>query len=194
MIEEINKGLYRKLYNFFPQDIYDDLVKLATSDQTPNITKHIPNRRTREGQAKYLDLPCFQNLNYNNPELDRAVEYTEMFMSTRGIERERTPTDSLGVLQGTPVGGDYGIHCDSPQKLLTLLIYIHPQQCDGTIFYDRNKENPVEDEWIPNSGYWFSGDRVHSSPPHSYKNTSDEMRWVYMWNYRGTREDFNSAP
>jgi hypothetical protein len=80
-------------------------------------------------------------------------------------------------LSFTHSGESYPIHHDK-NKALSCIIYIG-ESGNGTIFYDRNRENPIEIPWKHNCGYYFYPSMDH---PHAYSNKSSEMRTVSLIN------------
>ena len=80
-------------------------------------------------------------------------------------------------LSFTPLGMSYPLHYDK-NKLLSCIIYIG-ESGNGTIFYDRNTENPIEIPWKHNCGYYFYPSMHHG---HEYANKSSEMRTVSLIN------------
>ena len=99
-------------------------------------------------------------------------------------------TNSNCRLQTTMPGTAYKTHRDSEAKQVSLIIYLIGK--DGTVFYeDAEKKNldgvwrwygsnPSVDTFTPNTGYWF--DNHESQVWHSYKNTQDTPRWIFMYN------------
>ena len=83
-------------------------------------------------------------------------------------------------LRCSPPGEDYEIHKDSTNKLLTCLIYLEPEVSNGTFFHESKDDLPgIEHKWKRGTGYIFKSGRGSF---HSYKNTTDNLRWVYMAN------------
>ena len=177
-----------KLNDFFPQEMYDELRTVAEQN-TPE--------QTSAGKRKNL-LSVHHAL---NPDINQYVyDYFDQHVNGTYIHDHKDNMDCRGRLQGLPPQNEYKIHQDFYQKVITLLIYISPQDADGTVFYKdaqgitqwgfgvpyaEEGTQIVEDTWTPNSGYWFD----HKQAPwHSYTNRSQTwMRWVYMWNLIDTR-------
>lgn len=84
-------------------------------------------------------------------------------------------------LQSTPPNFSYPIHLDSNQKVLSGVIYLHPESSTGTFLHDniddiKGKEIP----WKVNRAFFFS--RTPSDSWHSYRGDSLGFRWVLVFN------------
>ena len=91
-------------------------------------------------------------------------------------------------------GKDYRfpIHDDTPNKLLSGVIYLYPKKNVGTIFY-KNKygDNKKEIEWKENRGVFFS--RIERESWHSFRGdgNSNRVALVYNLNTLKIREVYN---
>ena len=91
-------------------------------------------------------------------------------------------------------GKDYKfpIHDDTPNKLLSGVIYLYPKKNVGTIFY-KNKygDNKKEIEWKENRGVFFS--RIDRESWHSFRGdgNSNRVALVYNLNTLKIREVYN---
>ena len=57
----------------------------------------------------------------------------------------------------TNKNSNFPIHDDTPNKLLSGVIYLYPNKNSGTIFYnDKNGSNKTIVDWKPNRGVFFS--------------------------------------
>lgn len=89
-------------------------------------------------------------------------------------------------LQKTMPLVEYPIHRDFSGKIVSLIIYLIGK--DGTVFYENAEKkgkvfygiNPTVDTFTPNTGYWF--DNQKNNHWHSYQNTQDTPRWIFMYN------------
>ena len=80
-------------------------------------------------------------------------------------------------------GADYQfpIHDDTPNKLLSGVVYISPKQNSGTIFYDNKKgDGKKMVDWKVNRAVFFS--RVEKETWHSYKGDGKSNRFVLVYN------------
>ena len=74
----------------------------------------------------------------------------------------------------------FSIHDDTPNKLLSGVIYLSPEKNAGTLFYDNKLgDNKREIKWLQNRGVFFS--REERKSWHSYEgdNISNRIALVY---------------
>ena len=75
---------------------------------------------------------------------------------------------------------DYPIHNDTPNKLLSFVIYLSPEKSFGTKFFDNKKgEGEKNINWKVNRAVFFKHE--HKSW-HSFHNGSDGIRRVLVYN------------
>ncbi len=75
----------------------------------------------------------------------------------------------------------FPIHDDTPDKLLSGVIYISPNENTGTIFYDNKKgHNKTVIDWKVNKGIFFS--RLENETWHSYEGDGKNNRIVLVLN------------
>ena len=80
-------------------------------------------------------------------------------------------------------GADYQfpIHDDTPNKLLSGVVYISPKQNSGTIFYDNKKgDGKKMVDWKVNRAVFFS--KVEKETWHSYKGDGKSNRIALVYN------------
>lgn len=71
-------------------------------------------------------------------------------------------------------GFEYPIHTDAPEKLFSLVLYISPDEADGTRIYNANETGPVEVvPWKPNTALAF--DRTPNTM-HAYGSSVQNRR------------------
>lgn len=81
----------------------------------------------------------------------------------------------------TEKNSKFPIHDDTPNKLLSGVIYIAPEKNNGTFYYnDKNGSNKTNTEWKPNRGAFFS--RKERSTWHSYEGDGKNNRVVLVYN------------
>ena len=83
----------------------------------------------------------------------------------------------------TDTGTNYNfpIHNDTPNKLLSGVIFLSPEKSEGTKFYKNKKgdgENSIE--WKVNRGVFFS--RLENHSWHSFNNGENGVRRVLIYN------------
>jgi hypothetical protein len=79
----------------------------------------------------------------------------------------------------------FPIHDDTPNKLLSGVIYLNPIKNSGTYFYDNKKgDNKKEVEWKQNRAVFFS--RAEQKTWHSFKGDGESSRLVLVYNLMTT--------
>jgi hypothetical protein len=79
----------------------------------------------------------------------------------------------------------FPIHDDTPNKLLSGVIYLNPIKNSGTYFYDNKKgDNKKEVEWKQNRAVFFS--RAEQKTWHSFKGDGVSSRLVLVYNLMTT--------
>lgn len=84
-------------------------------------------------------------------------------------------------------GKDYKfpIHDDTPNKLLSGVIYLNPKKNSGTIFYDNKRgDNKKAVEWLQNRAVFFS--RSEKKTWHSFQGDGVSTRLVLVYNLMTT--------
>ncbi len=77
----------------------------------------------------------------------------------------------------------FPIHDDTPDKLLSGVIYLYPQENTGTKFYDNhNGDNERLVDWKINRGVFFS--RIERESWHSYESNGLENRLTLIFNLK----------
>ena len=76
----------------------------------------------------------------------------------------------------------FPIHDDTPNKLLSGVVYLKPESNSGTIFYKDKKDTSNKEivEWKPNRAVFFS--RTERSTWHSYQGDGKSNRIVLVYN------------
>ena len=75
----------------------------------------------------------------------------------------------------------FPIHDDTPNKLLSGVIYINPQKSSGTNFYEnKKKKNKTTIEWKQNRAVFFA--RKEMKTWHSYNGDGQSTRLVLVYN------------
>ena len=81
----------------------------------------------------------------------------------------------------TEKNSKFPIHDDTPNKLLSGVIYLSPEKNNGTFFYnDKKGSNKTNAEWKPNRGVFFS--RKERNTWHSYEGDGKNNRVVLVYN------------
>lgn len=86
----------------------------------------------------------------------------------------------------TKKNSKFPIHDDTPDKLLSGVIYLYPENNSGTIFYsDKKGSNKTSIEWKPNRAVFFS--RKEKETWHSYEGDGTNQRVVLVYNLMTNR-------
>ena len=73
-------------------------------------------------------------------------------------------------------GYKYPIHSDHPDKLYTIVTYLHPEKSNGTVLVGTTKDkHEVVVEWKPNRALIF---KQNPNSPHYYLNSTSEYRYT----------------
>ncbi len=96
-------------------------------------------------------------------------------------EKEKLYDFSEFHLIETGANYEFVIHDDTPDKLLSGVIYLKPEKNVGTIFYKNKKgDGRNEIEWKINKGVFFS--RTERQSWHSYKGDNKSNRIALVYN------------
>ena len=124
------------------------------------------------------------------------LDFAKDKCDTMFIEYGYDTSNTIPRLQKTMPHVEYKCHNDFMGKRIALIIYLIGN--DGTIFYETAVRtgqsnnvkgiNPEQDTFIPNNGYWF--DNHEKQLYHSYENTQDTPRWIFMYNVMQLREKY----
>ena len=170
--------------NFLNQEDYRDLCNLNLDENFNGDFKVYHNEINNNGIIKstideellkrihknYFSI-AIEILNEINPEKTKLYEYSDFTIIV------------------TKKNSNFPIHDDTPNKLLSGVIYLYPNDNSGTIFYnDKNGSNKRIIGWKPNRGVFFS--RVEKETWHSYKGdgVNDRIALVYNLNTNKIKE------
>ena len=127
---EIEKETNKKFLTYH-NEISDD--KIVNSSIDKNLLKRIH----RNYHSKAMEI-----LNEINPEKVKLYDYSDFLIII-------TSKDSK-----------FPIHDDTPNKLLSGVVYLEPEKNSGTKFYNNKVgENLTNIEWQPNRAVFFQGKR-----------------------------------
>ena len=77
----------------------------------------------------------------------------------------------------------YPIHVDSPNKLLSVVVYLYPKENSGTILYsDKGGSDKTFVNWVPNRALIFA--RQEGVTWHSYEGDGISQRYTLVINLR----------
>lgn len=127
---------------------------------------------------------------------DRLVEMNSRYHSIlvsylRGLAaaKESLYTHSEFHIVATNNGYEFPIHDDTPNKILSCVVYLSPEENLGTYLYSANDANCLEKviEWKPNRALIFS--RRSQVTWHSYASLPNTRRLALVYNLMTTSID-----
>ena len=122
------------------------------------IEKNLLKRLFQNYHEKALDI-----LNELYPEKVNLYDYSEFHIIETGSNYK------------------FPIHDDTPNKLLSGVIYLMPEKNNGTLFYKNKKgDDKKEIEWKQNRGVFFS--RIEKKTWHSYEGDGNSNRIALVYN------------
>ncbi len=164
--------------NFLLKEDFDNLCKIKLINVNEDEIKVYHNKIFRDGKIEISE--CINEVflkrlfdNYNKKTLDilgdlcpeklSLYEYSEFHIIETGSKYK------------------FPIHDDTPNKLLSGVIYLAPEENSGTIFYSSKKgDNKNEIEWKQNRAVFFS--RKEKKTWHSYEGNGRENRIALVYN------------
>ena len=168
----LNQEDYRDLCNLNLDKNFNGDFKVYHNEINNNgiIKSTIDEKLLKRIHKNYFSIAT-EILNEINPEKTKLYEYSDFTIIV------------------TKKNSNFPIHDDTPNKLLSGVIYLYPNDNSGTIFYnDKNGSNKRIIGWKPNRGVFFS--RVEKKTWHSYKGdgVNDRVALVYNLNTNRIKE------
>ena len=163
--------------NFLNEEDFKELCELPLDNTQENaikvyhnainkdgiITNDCINEETLKRLFKNYHDKTIKLLEELNPKKIRLYEYSEFHIINTGKNYK------------------FPIHDDTPNKLLSGVIYLTPKVNAGTLFYDNKVgKNKQVIKWIQNRGVFFS--RRERETWHSYKGDGISNRIVLVYN------------
>jgi hypothetical protein len=167
----------KTINNFLNDKDFQDLKKFKFENIKPKEIKIFHNSIDRNGKILNelfsVDLIKKLQKNYHDkaieilketyPEKIKLYEYSEFHMIVAGSNYS------------------FPIHDDTPNKLLSGVIYLNPKENQGTEFFDNKKGlNKKRVEWIQNTAIFFA--RKERETWHSYKSDGKSPRITLVYN------------
>ena len=165
------------LDNFLTQEDFEKLSNVSLKQTESNKISVYRNQidSKQNVKADCLDEATVKNLNKNYhskamnilkklyPEKCDLYEYSEFHIIETGANYK------------------YPIHDDTPNKLLSGVVYLRPEKNSGTIFYKNKKGDKKKViEWKPNRAVFFS--RKERTTWHSYQGDGKNNRLTLVYN------------
>ena len=157
-----------------------DLTEISNIELKKIGSKEVKVYHNSIGGEKIIKNDCIDddflkrlNRNYH----DKAVNILKELYP----EKEKLYDFSEFHLIETGANYEFVIHDDTPDKLLSGVIYLKPEKNVGTIFYKNKKgDGRNEIEWKINKGVFFS--RTERQSWHSYKGDNKSNRIALVYN------------
>ena len=147
----INKNIDKE-FNIFHNEINNN-----------GIIKSCINKSLLETLHKNYHSLALDLLNEINPEKTRLYDYSDFTIIV------------------TNKNSKFPIHDDTPNKILSGVIYLNPEKNNGTIFYKNKKGDGKQIiDWKVNKGVFFSRNERESW--HSYEGDGKSNRLVLVYN------------
>ena len=162
--------------NFLNQDDFDSLCKLEINQKVKEDFHVYHNEINDNGIIKSaIDKNLLQRIHNN---------YHSIAMNIlRKINKEKAELydySDFSIIV-TSKNSKFPIHDDTPNKLLSGVIYLYPEKNTGTIFYNNKKgADQTNIDWKPNRAVFFS--RSERKTWHSYEGDKLNNRIVLNYN------------
>ncbi len=163
--------------NFLKDQDFSDLCSLNINSVERDKVKVYHNSVYNNGQIKNdcIDKDTLKRLvkNYNHKALELLEE----------LNPKKVDLYEYAEFNIIETGADYKfpIHDDTPNKLLSGVVYLKPEKNSGTIFYDNKKgQGKKVIEWRPNRAVFFS--RSEKETWHSYEGDGVSNRLALVYN------------
>lgn len=165
------------------------------------IDNFLKEEDLKEIESLVLPLPKSNEIKIFHGKIFENSIFSSEFLSKKSLQRfndnyhqkaidllkelcpEKIKLYSFSEFQLILTGKNYKfpIHDDTPNKLLSGVIYINPEKNNGTTFYEsKNKMNGKEIEWKKNRAVFFS--RKERETWHSYEGDGINTRVALVYN------------
>ena len=168
--------------NFLNKEDFEKIISCLPNGVAADKTGHFHTRyeKNKTFNQNFLSDLITKNLvkNYH----DKAIRILEK-LSPKKVKLYDYSDFSL-IATGKDI--NFPIHDDNPDKLLTGVIYLSPNQSTGTNFYEDKKGNGQRTiEWKQNRAVFFS--RREKESWHSYKGDGVTTRYVLSYQLKTHR-------
>ena len=168
---------YKIIDNFLDNEDFNILNKIQLAKVNENQIKTYQNRIKRNGEiiSECLSRDYIKLLadKYNN----KALKILE------DLSPKKIPLWEYSDFNIITTGShsSFPLHRDTPNKLLSGVVYLYPQKNTGTILYSNRKgDNPTTIEWKQNRALFFSRNEKNSF--HSYRGDGLLNRVALVFN------------
>ena len=167
--------------NFLNKKIFDKINSLQLEKVHKTQIKVYPNLIINK---KIISNSCFDKKFLI--ELNKKC-HSKAFNILKKVSPKKAKLYDYSVFNIVETGSHYSfpIHDDTPNKLLSGVIYLNPKKNLGTIFYDSNKKKLKIINWKKNKAIFFV--REEKKTWHSYRGNKKENRIVLVYNLMTNR-------
>ena len=168
---------YKIIDNFLNQEHFKKLCELNLEIVDPNNIKVYKNKIDKFNN---LNTSCLSN------DLLKELhnEYNKKAMNILGeLAPKKLDLYDYSEFHIVETGKNYEfpIHRDTPNKLLSGVIYLNPRKNKGTFVYENQQgKNKREIEWKQNRAFFFSRSQNYSW--HSYEGDKNTNRLALVYN------------
>ena len=167
---------YKIIDNFLSKDDFLYLSKLNLEKVNDNNVRIYNNSIFNNGETK---TSCLSE-KFINDLHEKYHKITIKILEELKPEKLKFYDYSEFHIIKTGKNFNYPIHNDVPDKLLSGVIYLHPENNKGTIFYNnKNGDKPKEIRWKQNSALFFSRG---NDTWHSFSGDGVSHRIVLIYN------------
>ena len=161
--------------NFLTDEDFQELSAIKLEDVKNNEKKVYHNRIFKNGtiESSCIENNTIKRLNDNYHSM--AIEILKKYAPQK-VELYQY-SDFHIVIAGSNFS--FPIHSDTPNKLLSGVVYLVPEKNMGTTLYSVDKKKSKNIEWKQNRALFFS--RTENTP-HSYKSDSISNRITLIYN------------
>lgn len=176
------------LDNFLNKEDFFDLSNYAKNLVTEEKLKVYHNKINKNNQIieSSIDEQILKRLNTNY--------FSQAFDILRELNREKLNLISYSdfTIIKTNKNTKFPIHDDTPDKLLSGVIYLYPERNKGTIFYNKKSgEGKNEINWKINRAVFFS--RKERMTWHSYQGDKINDRIALVFNLMTERKNIRKV-
>ena len=162
----LDKSDFEELSNLkLDKDFYGDFKVYHNKINDEKIIESTIEEKLLKKIHKNYFLKTFKILEELSPQKSKLYDYSDFTIII------------------TKKNSKFPIHDDTPDKLLSGVIYLQPEENSGTIFYnDKKGSNKAEIEWKPNRAVFFS--RIERETWHSYEADGKNNRIALVYNLK----------
>jgi len=164
---------YIVIDGFYPDDVFEK-IKQGAKTAYDSYDLKIVDRNKCEVPKEVHSLDThdyqsfFERLNKERPDI------SDFNSGKYSFELERWFNF---IIPKEDKGFEYPLHFEHPSKIMSVVVYVAPDEGTGTLIYTKDKEFFTEIEWKPNRALIFSGIRgitwhgYKCEPRHKYRLT-----------------------